>query len=155
MYKVNSPIHTLLLENFDYKIYECSCGRLSITITCPFCEQCERDKKTFLSKFVESMVLKYKRQEKEKIDAEIKQYQDYTNLIKSYRPKRCACTKIIDPKYTQCWSCRNKNTDTCKCGKQKDKKYSLCWKCNQDYHTNKIPLETHEEWRKKYLGQFQ
>lgn len=66
MYKVNSPIHTLLLENFDYKIYECSCGRLSTTITCPFCEQDKKTIRRFLSKFVESMVLKYKRQEKEK-----------------------------------------------------------------------------------------
>jgi hypothetical protein len=95
------------------------------------------------------LIKSYRYLEDEKI---IKKHQDYTNLIKSYRPKRCACTKIIDPKYTQCWPCRNKNTDTCKCGKQKDKKYPLCWECNQDYHTNSIPLETHAEWRKKYLG---
>jgi len=62
-YKVNSPIHDLLLEEFNYKIYECSCGRLSATITCPFCFEDKKTIHTFLTKFVESMILKYKKQE--------------------------------------------------------------------------------------------
>ena len=73
--------------------------------------------------------------EKQKIEDEIKKYQDYTNLIKSYRPKRCACTKVIDPKYTQCWTCHNKNTDKCMCGKPKDKKYAVCRSCNSKKYT--------------------
>jgi len=72
-YKVNSPIHALLLENFDFKICECSCGRLSATTTCPFCFEDKKTIRTFLTKFVESMILKYKRQEykrkKEETDA--------------------------------------------------------------------------------------